>query len=221
MPAIQAIFPRTVRPEVLDSLSPDCPAARASRRDLRILNLLLGTRAWFESVLRERRRVGERVLELGAGNGELGRALGSVAPELAGLDLCRRPRDWPVAAPWFQGDLLEFAGWAGFPVVIANLILHHFDPAQLERLGVHLNRHARLVVASEPLRTRRTERWFALVCRLIRAHSVTRYDGRVSVAAGFRHAELPQLLRLDPGVWRWRVDETWRGAVRMVAERRP
>jgi hypothetical protein len=55
---------------------------------------------------------------------------------------------------------------------------------------------------------------------LIRAHQVTRHDGRVSIAAGFRHDELPRLLHLDPAVWTWRVQETLLGACRLVAKRR-
>ena len=212
--------PRSVRPEILDGLPQDSPAARASRGDLRIINRLLGSRAWFGSVLRERRRAGERVLEIGAGTGELGWALSAIVPDLAGLDLGRRPIDWPQPGRWFQTDVLEFAGWAGFPLVIGNLFFHHFDREELGRIGAQLSRHARVIVASEPLRARRTERLFSLLCLLIHAHPVTRHDGRVSIAAGFRHDELPRLLRLDPAIWNWRVRETWRGACRLVAERR-
>jgi hypothetical protein len=105
-------------------------------------------------------------------------------------------------------------------MVIGNLFFHHFDTAQLGVIGEQLGRSARVIVASEPLRTNRTRRLFALVSVLIRAHPVTRHDGRVSIAAGFRHDELPRLLRLDPAVWSWQVRETWRGASRLVAERR-
>jgi hypothetical protein len=212
--------PRSVEPEILDGLPQDSSAARASRRDLRIINHLLGSRNWFRGVLRNRRRPGERILEVGAGTGELGRALGANVPDLAGLDLGRRPPDWPPLAKWFQTDVLEFTGWAGFPLVIGNLFFHHFDSQQLGRIGNQLSRHARVIIASEPLRVRRTKLLFSLLCPPIRAHPVTRYDGRVSIAAGFRHDELPRLLRLDPAVWSWWVQETWLGSCRLVAERR-
>ena len=212
--------PRIVQPEILDGLPQGSPAARASRRDLRIINRLLGSRAWFEGVLREQRRAGERVLEIGAGTGELGRILSAIVPDLAGLDLAARPLDWPQPAGWFQADVLEFTGWAGFPLVVGNLIFHHFDHEQLERIGTQLGRHARVIVACDPLRGRRTARLFSLLSVLIHAHPVTRHDGRVSIAAGFRHEELPRLLRLDPAAWSWRARETWRGASRMVAVRR-
>ena len=218
-----ATFPesRCVQPEILDGLAQDSPAARASRRDLHQINRLMDNAAWFGRVLCERRRAFEEILELGAGTGELGRALGARGLEPAGLDLCNRPSGWPPAMRWFQTDVLAFTAWAGFPVVIGNLFFHHFNREQLADIGVQLGLHARLIVASEPVRRQRTQWLFSLACRLIRAHPVTRHDGRVSIAAGFSGDELPRLLLLDPALWTWRVRETWRGASRLVAERRP
>lgn len=210
---------RRIEPEILDGLDPASLAARASRRDLRRLNWLLGSTAWFERSLRQHRRAGEAVLEIGAGTGELGRSLRAVAPDFAGLDLIPRPADWSGSIPWFETDVLVFDGWARFPVVIGNLFFHHFDDAQLSQLGARMN-DARVIVASEPLRLNRTARLFSLVCPCIRAHPVTRHDGRVSIAAGFRHDELPRLLGLDPEIWSWQVSSTWLGASRMVAVKR-
>jgi hypothetical protein len=210
---------RSVQPEILDGLSQDSSAAQASRRDLRIINRLLGSQAWFSAVLRNIRQAREPVLEIGAGTGELGRALSAIVPSLAGLDLGRRPPDWPRQAPWFQTDVLNFTDWADYPIVIGSLFFHHFDSAGLAQLGAHLNKHARVIIASDPLRVHRTTALFALLCPLIQAHPVTRHDGRVSIAAGFRHDELPLLLQLDPALWHWRVEETWLGSSRLVAEK--
>jgi len=211
---------RLVRPEILDGLSQDSSAAQASRRDLRIINRLLGSQAWFKDVLRDSRQTGESVLEIGAGTGELGRALSAIVPDLAGLDLGRRPIAWPPQAPWFETDVLDFTDWADYPIVIGNLFFHHFDRARLAHLGARLNEHARVIIASDPLRVRRTTTLFSLLCPLIAAHPVTRHDGLVSITAGFRHDELPQLLQLDPSIWRWWVQETWLGSCRLVAEKR-
>jgi hypothetical protein len=52
------------------------------------------------------------------------------------------------------------------------------------------------------------------------ASNVTKHDGSVSIDAGFRGDELPQLLGLEPATWTWTVAETWSGAYRMIAERR-
>lgn len=212
---------RSVQPEILDGLAAGSPAACASRRDLRVINRLMGNWAWFRSVVRERCRSDEGLLEIGAGGGELGCALHALLPDLAGIDLAPRPKVWPQTALWFQTDVLQFSGWSSFPVVIGNLVFHHFEREQLGRIGAELGRYARVIIASEPLRRRRTTVLFVLLCRLIRAHPVTRHDGRVSIDAGFCGDELPQLLGLDPAVWLWRVEETWRGAYRLVAERRP
>lgn len=211
---------RVVLPELLDELPQDSPAAINSRRDLRIINRLLGSNAWFTHVLRRRYLPGDKVLEIGAGTGELGQALHHFVPAVAGLDFARRPIDWPPDASWFETDVFAFERWAEFPIVIGNLFFHHFDRVGLAQLGEVLSTHARVIVASDPLRTRRTARLFSLLCLLIRAHQVTRYDGGVSIDGGFRADELPRLLCLDPRIWDWRVRETWTGSCRMVAERR-
>jgi hypothetical protein len=218
-PAAMSRQGRSVGTEILDGLDPASSAAQASRRDLIRINGLMGNHDWFKRSLRQNLRPDEAVLEIGAGTGELGRAGRAVAPGIAGLDLIPRPPAWPAGNRWFETDVLAFTGWADFPVVIANLFFHHFDDAQLARLGVLMNR-ARVIVACEPLRLNRTARLFSLLCPCIGAHPVTRHDGRLSIAAGFRHDELPRLLGLDPTVWSWRVSATWRGASRMVAVKR-
>jgi len=211
---------RSVQPEILDGLPQDSRAARASRRDLSVINRLLGSTGWFRRVLRETYRPDENVLEIGAGAGDLASALSSVVANVAGLDLGRRPLKWPAQAQWFETNIFDFSGWAEYPIVIGNLFFHHFDQAGLAALGAHLNKHARVIIASEPLRVHRSQYLFSLLCPLINAHPVTRYDGRVSIAAGFRREELPSLLQLDVADWSWRVQETWRGACRMIAMRR-
>ena len=82
----RAILPRTVLPETLDELAPQDPRARRSRRDLRRVNRIMGTRAILTRALQgamaapasegKRKREHElehgrpvRVLELGAGDG--------------------------------------------------------------------------------------------------------------------------------------------------------
>lgn len=213
---------RLVRPEILDGLAENEPAAKRSRRDLRMINRLLGSDRWFRRVLSSRIRKNERLLEIGSGDGMLARHLmkAGMGP-VAGLDLVRRPTLWPERAPWFQTSVFHFAEWSDHPAVIGNLVFHHFKDDELAELGAELNRHARLIVASEPLRTRRTARLFSAMCPLIRADPVTRHDGRASIEAGFRGDELASLLRLDPAAWTWSVDETLFGACRLIAERRP
>jgi hypothetical protein len=46
------VLARTVRPEILDSLAAEDPAARRSRQDLRLINALMGNFRWVERKLR-------------------------------------------------------------------------------------------------------------------------------------------------------------------------
>lgn len=212
---------RTLTPEILDALPPDDPAARHSRRDLRWFNAVLGGARWLQRTVEVRLRRGERVLEIGAGAGELGASLArrGFAPD--GLDRGPRPAAWPAAGRWHEIDALAFEGWRDYEVVIGNLIFHHFDADALRTLGGRMAAHARLIVACEPVRRRRFQWLFAALCTLVGANHVSRHDGRVSIEAGFLGDELPALLGLDPKVWRWQVAITARGMYQLVSEKLP
>jgi SAM-dependent methyltransferase len=209
---------RMLKPELLDSLSPDDPAALRSRRDLRIVNRILGNKRWFQQVLRDHLGHGERVLELGSGTGELGLALAEAGHAVDGLDLCPRPGDWPRRAEWHRADIRSFDGYAEYPAIIANLTLHHFTNDELAALGRKVG-GARLLVASEPARRRLSQSWFAAIGPLLGANSVTLHDGRVSIAAGFLQEELPRSLGLVADRWKWKCEVSMLGAYRMIAVR--
>lgn len=214
-------MPRLLQPELLDSLPADHPDALHSRRDLRLINFFMGNHRWFDRTLPPLLRNGERALELGAGQGELGRRLLASGVALDGLDVVPRPPAWPAARLWHTADIRSFAGYGGYPAVIANLILHQLTEAELAALGAKLRPTARLIVACEPLRSPQNQRLFAFVGPLFGVNYVTRHDARVSIAAGFLDEELPLALGLDPMVWDWRCTTTAVGAYHMVAARRP
>lgn len=211
---------RRCAPEILDSLPASSPDAQHSRRDLRRLNALMGNFAWFERVLLDRVAPREHILELGAGGGELGARLATRGLRVAAVDRAPRPEHWPAAAAWHGDDIADFDRWADYPVVIGNLIFHHFDAAALRQLGQRLDAHARLIVASEPHRCGVARGLFSAACTLIGANRVTRHDGRVSIDAGFRDEELVAALGLRPSRWRWCVHPTFRGAYRLIAEKK-
>lgn len=219
-PALPPFAERRCRPELLDTLPSGSRDAVRSRRDLRRLNALMGNFAWFERVLAERAAPRERILELGAGDGGLGARLLHRGWSVAAVERAPRPERWPAGAAWHAGDLTAFDRWADHPVVIGNLVLHHFDDAALRRLGRHLDAHARLIVANEPHRCFAAHALFRAACLLIGANAVTRHDGRASIDAGFRDGELPLALGLRPSRWRWCVHATFRGGYRLVAERK-
>lgn len=210
---------RSLQPELLDTLPVDHPDALHNRRDLRLTNRMLGTHRWIERTLPTLARPGERVLELGAGTGELGRRLSRRGLAMGGLDLWPRPADWP-AADWHQEDLRTFGGYDRYAVILGNLILHQFSDADLGTIGDRLNRSARVIVACEPARRRISQVLYRALAPCFGANHVSLHDAHVSIAAGFRGDELPRRLGLDANVWQVRHTATLLGVYRLVAVRR-
>ena len=210
---------RSLEPEILDSLPPDHPDALRNRRDLALTNKILGTHAWLEATLPSLVKPNERILELGAGTGELGARLNRAGLLVDGMDLWPRPAIWPAGSAWHQADLLEFERFDAYPAVVGNLILHQFGEEDLASLGAKLRRHCRLIVACEPARWRRSQWLFKGIAPLLGANHVTMHDAIVSIAAGFRDNELADRLGLDEA-WSISVATTFFGVYRMVAVRR-
>lgn len=203
---------------MLDVLAPETPEARISRRELQRLNALMGTPPWFERTLRTTAPRHARCLEVGAGDGLLARRLAALGP-LDGLDRVPRPTTLPTGHGWHQVDVREFRHWQNYPVVIGNLVWHHFGDGELRRIGAAFAPHASCFLASEPHRSVWARWLFRASARLLRLSLVTRHDGAVSIAAGFRGDELPRLLGLTHHHWRCRVTLTVRGAYRLTAEK--
>jgi 2-polyprenyl-3-methyl-5-hydroxy-6-metoxy-1,4-benzoquinol methylase len=210
---------RRLSPELLDSLGPDDPEASHSRRDLRVINLLMGNHRWFARVLTGVLRRDERILEIGAGSGELCRLLTRRGMATDGLDQMPRPSEWPEGRAWYRADLRDFEGYKDHGAVLANLILHHFSDAELVQLGQKLRRGPRLILACEPARRQRSQALFAAISPIFGANRVTRHDAHVSIAAGFLADELPRILGLDHGQWNVSCEVTLAGAYRMAAVR--
>ena len=216
---------RHVSPEKLDALPHDDPAAQRSRDELRLINALMGNYRWLGRTLAARMGRGQRVLELGAGDGELARRLwqsGVVAPEhWWALDLAPRPKNWSETAEngpqWLQRDVLGPEPLPEAEILVANLFLHHFQPDQLRELGTRLPASCRLIVACEPARQRRhllLGRALSVVARL---SDVTHHDMLVSIRAGFLVDDLATALGLVG--WQWSVSLTVLGAYHFIARR--
>lgn len=220
---------RVVQPEMLDGLPHGHPEAVRSRADLVRINRIMGNWSWIERELRARTSGGARVLELGAGDGAFGHWLarngrknaapGGVVEDWHGLDLAPRPESWPEDWSWTQADLLRYDCYSSTDVVVANLVLHHFDEEQLRQLGSRMRHGPGLILACETAR-RLCHVWQAHALALWGMSRVTRHDAPVSVRAGFRDGELPALLGLDGAGWQVEITQTWKGAYRMVAQRR-
>ncbi len=205
---------RIVEPEILDDLPTDDPEARASRADLRRINFLMGNERWILRRVRSMPRLArEGIVEWGAGSGDLLEKLASLGPA-TGVDRVERPAGLPGEIGWRRGDVLEEDSGGG--VLVANLFLHHFEGADLRRLGGRASRFTAMVVV-EPWRSRLALALGGAMHPFV--GRVTRHDLPVSIRAGFRRGELAEALGLDRG--RWRISERIdpRGGLRWMAVR--
>jgi len=199
---------RTVKPELLDELSPKDPRALRSRRDLRLLNLGMGHPPLMARALVEhlQGRNAPRIVELGAGDGHF---LLSVANRLK--------LQWPSAEVTLVDRLDSFApeiqtrfnslGWrvhteiktasewlrrsssGSADAIVFNLFLHQFkDEELMEMLGLAA-RTTNLLIAIEPRRSLLSRLSGGLLW-LIGCGPVTRHDADISIRAGFYGKEL-------------------------------
>jgi SAM-dependent methyltransferase len=214
------VTPRIVQAELLDSLPHDHPDARRNRRDLRIINALMGNFRWLARTLDLCASPAESILEVGAGTGELAIRLRRRSWKVDALDTWPIPTDWPADARWHRGDLRAFSAFGAYDVIFGNLIFHQFTDSELAAVGHGLQARSRLILACEPERRRNSQRLYRLVAPLFGANHVSRHDGHVSIVAGFQADELPRLLGLDKDQWSWRCSSTLFGANHMIAWRR-
>jgi hypothetical protein len=207
---------RKLTPELLDHLPHDDPGALRSRADLRRINFFMGNEGWIASKIPACTR---HITEIGAGDGHLLSRLAREHPqaEITAYDLAPRPAHLAPSVKWIQGDLFAQAPPAHGGTLIANLFLHHFTDAQLRDLGEWMRSFDTLLI-SEPLRAP-----FPLLLGKLATpfvHPITRHDMRVSIEAGFAHGELAQTLALAQHGFVFREITDWRGAIRLVCQRR-
>lgn len=211
---------RVVAPEWLDRLEPDDRLARANRTDLWQLNQLVGTAAWFQMALEQVPDRPKRLVEIGAGDGGLSRALQKGGWECDGLDVWPAPVEWPAERAWHRVKVESFNGWSDYDGVCANLFLHQLEDATLAELGRRWAAAGiRAVVTQEPWRSGVGRVMFLLAAAALGLGEVSRHDGWVSVNAGFDGAELPERLGLGGAGWAWEVRRTGWGLYRMAAWR--
>ncbi len=213
---------RVIRPEILDSLPEGHPDAVRNRKDIFLLGKLSGNYRHAVRLLREHHQPGDRILEIGAGTGELGKVIGRKTRRLAtgldytGLDLWQRPHIWPQGWNWWQGDLLDFDGYSDYNVLMGNFILHQFDNPTLSSLFERIRKHYRLIIFCETAR-HLLHVWQLRLAYLLGINYVTRHDGKASIEAGFKAQELPSILGLQNDNWTVKDGTTCMGCYWMVA----
>jgi SAM-dependent methyltransferase len=212
---MQAMLTRRVESETLDGLSADDPRAQHARSDLRRVHRAMRSATVLAAAISQALSPSERPqrwLEVGAGDATL---LARLAPRLARrwphVELTLLDRQ-PCVAEWSRRRLHE-AGWqvrevaadvfdalsaarrtdgCGWNLVLANLFVHHFDGAALDRLLDLIAARALAFVACEPRRSAVALLGSHLV-GLLGANQVTREDAVLSVHAGFTNGELTAL----------------------------
>lgn len=207
---------RRVKPEILDSMSPDDLEAQRSRRDLRMINWWMGGEKWIVEELKamNAQKKVRRVVELGAGDGHLAQVLSRGLPdcEVIAIDL---QNGEAADVIWWQGDVMAYQNFDEETVVVVNLFLHHLEEEVLGKLGGKLN-EVRALLASEPHRARAAQVFGKLIFPWI--NRVTRHDMMVSIEAGFVPGELPASLAMTG--FSWQEKTALFGALRVKGERK-
>jgi SAM-dependent methyltransferase len=213
---------RHVEAELLDVLPADDPAAVRSRRDLRLLNaVMLHPGIMARRMFRHAVDTPRRIIELGAGDGSLMLRLGrrlarhwrSVAVDLVDQKdaVPSETRKAIAGLGWRENqvtqDVFEYLSNAesahSADIVIANLFLHHFQPAQISEVFRRCTKLAPLFIALEPRRAIVPLLGSRLIW-LLGCNHVSRHDAVASVRAGFRDRELSALWPKQQG---WSLDE--------------
>lgn len=201
-------FPRRLETELLDVLPAGDPDAIHSRRDLKLLNAVMLHPALMARRMRRLAPVPpKRIVELGAGDGSLmlrlARRLARHWPSVAAVLVDQQgivapeTREAVTKLGWRQQqitqDVFDYLATAEpADIIIANLFLHHFDPAQLAEIFARCAALAPVFIALEPRRAKLPLVGSRLIF-LLGCNHVSRHDAAASVRAGFRDRELSAL----------------------------
>jgi hypothetical protein len=210
---------RYVETELLDVLPANDPGAVRSRRDLKLLNLvMLHPGIMARRMQRYARNRPRTIVEIGAGDGSMmlriARRLSQHWPNVATILVDQQDIVRPATSEallrlsWrseeVTQDVFEYLEKADpADIIIANLFLHHFAPEQLAEIFRRSAELASLFVALEPRRSALPLIGSRSIW-LLGCNHVSRHDAVASVYAGFRGHELSVLWQSEHG---WRLHE--------------
>ncbi len=217
---------RCVEPEWLDGLAQNDPRAFRSRRDLRFINAVMGNAAIVHNEINNGVCMEslKAIADIGAGDGAFMLRVAEARPAMrravqaylvdrspaVGHETLSRFDSIGWSVNTVESDVIDWLDQrldCVLDVMIANLVLHHFDVDALARLFSLAASRTRLFVACEPARS-----GFALagsrLLGLLGCNDVTRHDAVISVHAGFAGRELSALW---PASGDWDLQEGGRG----------
>ena len=197
---------RVLKPEILDTLPPDSPEARASLADIVRINKHWGGLATLRRLLDQTIPRSEQFsfLDVGAASGDMGRHVEQVrqGARVTSLDYLESHLIASENDPGGQGRRVAADAFAlpfsdkSFDYVFSSLFLHHFSDHDVVRLLAEAGRVARKRVLVTDLWRLPIPYYFIAYTRpLFKWHPVSVNDGKVSVEAGFRPRELAHLAR--------------------------
>ncbi|MEO8449375.1 MAG: methyltransferase domain-containing protein [Gemmatimonadota bacterium] len=227
---MSAIAP-PVGTELLDDLTSDADLVRTSLANIARSNRLFGgvaaARYGLETLLAGSRPQTLGLLDVGAGRGDIARALVRWAGRRGTLIRPLGIERHPVAARLAAANHLPTALATGenlplrsrsVDVVLVSQVAHHLTESQVGNLARECTRVSRLGVIFADLRPSRLSALaFSVACHLLRFDRLTRIDGVTSLARGFTVERLTRILA-DNGVTA-RVSK--RPLARIVAVWRP
>ena len=191
---------RVLKPEILDTLPPDSPDARASLADLVRINKRWGGLSTLRKLLDQTipREESFSFLDVGAASGDMGRHVEKLRPgaRVTSLDYLESHLaegvGSRVAADAFTLPFRDHS----FDYVFSSLFLHHYSDSDVVRLLAEAGRVAKKRVLVTDLWRLPIPYYFIGYTRpLFKWHPVSVSDGKISVEAAFRPGELAHLAR--------------------------
>ncbi len=187
---------RVIEPEILDELPFE--QARDSLADLTRLNRYWGGHSSLRKLLDRASTPSESfsMLDVGAASGDMAEAVCRMRPHARVTVLDKVPHhltDATVSRVAADAFLLPFPE-RSFDFVFSSLFLHHFTPEQLVNMLAGFRVVARRAVLAVDLERALLPYYFVPATRPVLGWDrVTAHDAPISVAAGFRPAELRDL----------------------------
>lgn len=210
---------RSTQEEIMDDFNLQGEEMRVLLTDLKRVNKLLGgnsvTFAGLNHLTKDLAKSKTlSVLDIGCGDGELLRQSGNYLKKLGfdiqliGIDANEhilieareRSKDFENTLFHTMDVFSSETSLPAFDIALCTLFLHHFKNNQIENLLSKLSAKARVgVVINDLERSPWAFKLFKIFSRVILKTDTARHDGLVSVARGFKKAELIALSKAIPG----------------------